>query len=466
MDPGNALIGFGFGFYYSGWRMEDPDPCGFERVGVCLPRATIKSASVRILPPFAWKWSRISSNHRFSTPISGSAPPKSFLLRRFADHDLLSSSSSSSLYALLARSFSCNGLQVRARIEVAVLNFLKNLTASNPAISDLPLISRKYDNSGLRHGLLSDVSSVFLSHSVCTRSLMRANDAKAFVRVWMVMAMCFRILVQGKLATQRELFYKLLCDAPEYFRSQRQVNRTVQDVVALLRCTRHSLGIMASSRGAVIGRMVLEEPGEQIVDCSMIGHAGYAITGDLCTLSKLVLHSDARYIIIIEKDAIFQRLAEDHFFNQIPCILITSKGYPDIATRFLLHRISQTFPDMTILALMDWNPAGLAILCTYKFGSITTGLESYRYACNVKWLGLRADDLQIIPQQVMMQLKPHEIKTAKSLMSSKLLQERYQAELSLMVERGHRAEIEALYCHGFDFLGKYIAKKIVQADYI
>ncbi|XP_064996889.1 meiotic recombination protein SPO11-2-like isoform X4 [Musa acuminata AAA Group] len=327
-------------------------------------------------------------------------------------------------------------------------------------------ISRKYDNSGLRHGLLSDVSSVFLSHSVCTRSLMRANDAKAFVRVWMVMAMCFRILVQGKLATQRELFYKLLCDAPEYFRSQRQVNRTVQDVVALLRCTRHSLGIMASSRGAVIGRMVLEEPGEQIVDCSMIGHAGYAVTGDLCTLSKLVLHSDARYIIIIEKDAIFQRLAEDHFFNQIPCILITSKGYPDIATRFLLHRISQTFPDMTILALMDWNPSGLAILCTYKFGSITTGLESYRYACNVKWLGLRADDLQIIPQQVMMQLKPHEIKTAKSLMSSKLLQERYQAELSLMVERGHRAEIEALYCHGFDFLGKYIAKKIVQADYI
>ncbi|XP_064996890.1 meiotic recombination protein SPO11-2-like isoform X5 [Musa acuminata AAA Group] len=345
---------------------------------------------------------------------------------------------------------------------------------------------RKYDNSGLRHGLLSDVSSVFLSHSVCTRSLMRANDAKAFVRVWMVMAMCFRILVQGKLATQRELFYKLLCDAPEYFRSQRQVNRTVQDVVALLRCTRHSLGIMASSRGAVIGRMVLEillpwestyrttkdfenistEPGEQIVDCSMIGHAGYAVTGDLCTLSKLVLHSDARYIIIIEKDAIFQRLAEDHFFNQIPCILITSKGYPDIATRFLLHRISQTFPDMTILALMDWNPSGLAILCTYKFGSITTGLESYRYACNVKWLGLRADDLQIIPQQVMMQLKPHEIKTAKSLMSSKLLQERYQAELSLMVERGHRAEIEALYCHGFDFLGKYIAKKIVQADYI
>jgi len=35
-----------------------------------------------------------------------------------------------------------------------------------------------------------------------------------------------------------------------------------------------------------------------------------------------------------------------------------------------------------------------------------------------------------------------------------------------MVERGKRAEIEALYSHGFDFLGKYIARKIVQGDYI
>lgn len=35
-----------------------------------------------------------------------------------------------------------------------------------------------------------------------------------------------------------------------------------------------------------------------------------------------------------------------------------------------------------------------------------------------------------------------------------------------MVQRGQRAEIEALYFHGYDYLGKYIAKKIVQANYI
>lgn len=35
-----------------------------------------------------------------------------------------------------------------------------------------------------------------------------------------------------------------------------------------------------------------------------------------------------------------------------------------------------------------------------------------------------------------------------------------------MVDRGQKAEIEALYHNGFDYLEKYIAKKIVQFNYI
>lgn len=46
--------------------------------------------------------------------------------------------------------------------------------------------------------------------------------------VWKVMEICFQILLQEKRVTQRELFYKLLCDSPDYFSSQIEVNRTVQ----------------------------------------------------------------------------------------------------------------------------------------------------------------------------------------------------------------------------------------------
>ncbi|KAL9177595.1 hypothetical protein ABFS82_01G068800 [Erythranthe guttata] len=286
--------------------------------------------------------------------------------------------------------------EVRARIEVAILNFLKNLNSSNPEVTDLPLISRKMGNSRVRRGLLTDDSKIFLSHSFSTKSLMNENTANSFIRVWKVMEMCYQILVQEKKVTQRELFYKLLCDSPHYFTSQLQVNRTIQDLVALVRCSRYSLGIMASSRGAVAGRLLLQEPNQEIVDCSTCGSSGYVISGDLNLLENLVMKSDARYIIVVEKHAIFQRLAEDRVFNQIPCILITAKGYPDIGTRLLLHRMSREFPELPILGLVDWNPAGLAILCTFKFGSIAMGLEAYRYGalfltlfflqCEVAWI--------------------------------------------------------------------------------
>ncbi|THG10983.1 hypothetical protein TEA_024346 [Camellia sinensis var. sinensis] len=307
--------------------------------------------------------------------------------------------------------------QVRARIEVAVLNFLKILNSPTPAISDLSLEKR---------------------------------------------------------LTQRELFYKLLCDSPDYFTSQLQVNRTIQDVVALLRCSRYSLGIMASSRGAIAGRLLLQEPNQEVVDCSACGSSGYTISGDLNLLEKLVMKTDARYIIVVEKHAIFQRLAEDCVYNQIPSILITAKGYPDIATRFLLHRISKTFPDLPIFGLVDWNPAGLAILCTFKFGSIGMGLEAYRYGAFFYhdkefysyFLFFFKDDLELIPEQSFMPLKPKDVQIAKSLASSEILQDNYKEELAVMVQSGKRAEIEALYFHGYDFLGKYLAKKIVLANYI
>ncbi|KAG7658352.1 Spo11/DNA topoisomerase VI subunit A superfamily [Arabidopsis suecica] len=356
--------------------------------------------------------------------------------------------------------------EARARIEVSVLNLLRILNSPDPAISDLSLINRKRSNSCINKGILTDVSYIFLSTSFTKSSLTNAKTAKAFVRVWKVMEICFQILLQEKRVTQRELFYKLLCDSPDYFSSQIEVNRSVQDVVALLRCSRYSLGIMASSRGLVAGRLFLQEPGKEAVDCSACGSSGFAITGDLNLLDNTIMRTDARYIIIVEKHAIFHRLVEDRVFNHIPCVFITAKGYPDIATRFFLHRMSTTFPDLPILALVDWNPAGLAILCTFKFGSIGMGLEAYRYACNVKWIGLRGDDLNLIPEDSLVPLKPKDSQIAKSLLSSKILQENYRDELSLMVQTGKRAEIEALYCHGYNYLGKYIATKIVQGKYI
>jgi len=70
----------------------------------------------------------------------------------------------------------------------------------------------------------------------------------------------------------------------------------------------------------------------------------------------------------------------------------------------------------------------------YRYGTLcknmlddvlTLGIELSTWplsACNVKWLGIRGDDLQHIPLQSLIQLKPWDLQIAKSLLSADLLQ--------------------------------------------
>ena len=46
------------------------------------------------------------------------------------------------------------------------------------------------------------------------------------------------------------------------------------------------------------------------------------------------IQSDALFILLVEKDAAFMRLAEDRFYNTYPCIILTAKGQPDVASRY------------------------------------------------------------------------------------------------------------------------------------
>ncbi|KAJ7553112.1 hypothetical protein O6H91_06G084500 [Diphasiastrum complanatum] len=358
--------------------------------------------------------------------------------------------------------------EVRARIEVLAKHFLESLNSPNPSISILSLVCRTTESTQFQEGF-STGSFTYLSRAAQQKkSFTQLNGMRSFVKVWKLMQIVYELLQLGKKATQRELYYRLLADSPDYFRSQQQVNDTIQDLVALLKCSRYSLGIIASSKGAVVGRLLIEDESGEVVDCTRLGPSGHIITADLGFLEGLRFRSDARYILVVEKDAIFQRLSEDRYFQSFPAIILTAKGYPDLASRVMLYRICKAFPGMPILALVDWNPAGLAIICTYKFGSTRMGLEAPRYVCDVKWLGLRGEDIELLPKEALIEFSHKDHQLARSLLASKMLENReaYKLEVGKMMEMSKRAEIEALYAHGYDFLGHYITQKILRLQYI
>ena len=79
--------------------------------------------------------------------------------------------------------------------------------------------------------------------------------------------------------------------------------------------------------------------------------------------------SNARVVIVVEKDATFQRLMQEDFlgFVDFDVLLITGKGVPDLSTRKLLYRLAnQDLENALFLCLVDGDPYGVAIMLIYK----------------------------------------------------------------------------------------------------
>lgn len=67
--------------------------------------------------------------------------------------------------------------------------------------------------------------------------------------------------------------------------------------------------------------------------------------------------------------------------------MITGKGYPDINTRVLLKRLEADLK-LPIYIVVDADPHGIEIMCTYKFGSLQMIHNSEQLAVkSIEWLG-------------------------------------------------------------------------------
>lgn len=94
------------------------------------------------------------------------------------------------------------------------------------------------------------------------------------------------------------------------------------------------------------------------------------------------VQSDALFILLVEKDAAFMRLAEDRFYQTYPCIILTAKGQPDVASRYLLplplpHQLRNPLPYHT-LPHSTFSPFSHSFVLPRKFpGKMWRGKRAY-----------------------------------------------------------------------------------------
>ncbi|XP_035561717.1 meiotic recombination protein SPO11 isoform X12 [Canis lupus familiaris] len=178
----------------------------------------------------------------------------------------------------------------------------------------------------------------------------------------------------------------------QLFGNQTVVDNIINDISCMLKVPRMSLHILSTSKGLIAGNLrYIEEDGTR-VHCTC-GATAVAVPSNIQGIRNLI--TDAKFLLIVEKDATFQRLLDDNFCNRMsPCIMITGKGVPDLNTRLLVKKLWDTF-HIPVFALVDADPHGIEIMCIYKYGSMAMSFEAHNLTVPaIRWLGLLPSDIK------------------------------------------------------------------------
>lgn len=308
------------------------------------------------------------------------------------------------------------------------------------------------------------------------------GDGEAYERFWEVLEVLVASARRDDCSSQmmlRELYYILLSRSHRNGRgtdatviNDGVIRATLRKISAALGAPRCTLGLCAVSKGQVAGRCHLELATGLRIDCTSVGNGGWPISGDLFELAAMKVFSDALYVLVIEKDAVFERLVSEKCFERLPAVLVTARGFPDIATRKFLHVLKTSLEDAgtpaKFFGLVDWNPHGLWILSTYSVGCDASAMDASQFTVPLEWLGLRTEDLVRVPECSLQNLSIRDV----NMIDSALARENppapiraYGHELHAMKELGKKAEIEALYANNLNFdLTGFITQKIHRAS--
>ncbi|XP_054554395.1 meiotic recombination protein SPO11 isoform X1 [Talpa occidentalis] len=356
--------------------------------------------------------------------------------------------------------------------------------------------------------------------SHCTMRKIRSDSTKSikkFALILKILSMIYKLAQSNTYATKRDIYYT----DSQLFGNQTVVDNIINDISCMLKVPRRSLHILSTSKGLLAGSLrYLEEDGTK-VNCPC-GATAVAVPSNVQGIRNLI--TDAKFLLIVEKDATFQRLLDDNFCNKMsPCIMVTErikvltppvcscdqgpatphverlhlvlcqlgesldnlmrqvlssphfnkrrrgcrkgKGVPDLNTRLLVKKLWDTF-HIPVFTLVDADPHGIEIMCIYKYGSMSMSFEAHHLTVPaVRWLGLLPSDIKRlnISKETLIPLTKQDQMKLDSILKRPYVtcQPFWRKEMEIMADSKMKAEIQALTCLSSDYLSRvYLPNKL------
>jgi DNA topoisomerase-6 subunit A len=354
-----------------------------------------------------------------------------------------------------------------AKIEKLAEGVLKTVSAGkNPAL-DIPIRSLANVNFSEKKRLVE------LGNQKQKRYFFNVSMAKKFMQTFLVSDACKELIESGKTTSIRDLYYvtkhTMGNTKQNTFEEQDESDPIIEDLEVTVDALREELHLFAARKGSMVGPITITDTGDTI-DLRRMGSGGWAVPSiveeNVITFRK----HEAKYVLLIEKDAVWTRFNEDKFWKRNNCIIVQGGGQPPRGVRRLVQRLHSELK-LPVYVLVDNDPWGFYIYSVMKQGSINLAYESMRMAVpDARFVGLSSFDKEKyqLPNNVAIKMDDGDNNRAKQMLAYPWFkQARWQREIQEMVRSGQKFELEALSRRGISFITEeYLPKKLKDRDWL
>jgi len=341
----------------------------------------------------------------------------------------------------------------------------KKVLDKKPPKLDVPIRALSNVNFNTRKQILE------LGNKKSERNFFNVAHAKKFLQTLEVAAVSKNLLEEDKHASLRDVFYMVKRTIPNtktnIVDEQTESDTALEDLELVTGHSREQLHVNANKMGSVSGHVIILDKGDEI-NWAKMGSGGWSIPSNVedITFKKV----NAKYVIYMEKAAVWERLHEDKFWDKHNCIIMSSQGQATRGIRRLLQRLSKEHK-LPIYVLADFDPWGFYIYSVLKYGSINLAHMSDTMTLpNAKFLGIMADDIEKYKlKKHLIAFKEVDIKRIKQLQNYDWFKthKKWQRQFKLMLQMKAKAEIQALSSRGISFITEqYLPEKIKNKDWI
>jgi len=303
-----------------------------------------------------------------------------------------------------------------------------------------------------------------------TRNFFDLGKARSFMQTMLIASGCKRLIDEDKTVSIRGLYYlskHTIEDTKEKtFNDQEESDPIIEDLEVGLAALREELHVYASTRGNIAGTLTVVSRGD-VIDLRRMGAGGLGIPSivepDVWQFKKC----DAKFVLHVEKDTVWQRFNEDRFWEKHNCVLTHGGGQPPRGVRRLLSRMNKEL-GLPVYCLLDNDPWGYYIYSVVKQGSINLAFESQRMAVpQAKFLGIRSRDFEEydLTDDVKIAVDDKDIKRAKQILNYPWFKGKkdWEKEIAAMLRHGFKMEVESLLTKSISFVTEsYVPERLRQ----